>query len=384
MGKNCVSFDKLKIKGTIPIIKNCDLYIGNDTGWLHISAALGLNCLALFMDSPVQAYGKYSNNINVIIPDGETEETTSHDTLGGEKISFEKVLDKSIELEDYEICFSIKSNSNQSIIKTFSKLGSGADVVSIGELKRALKAGIPSKKIVFSGVGKTSEEIEYAIKNNILMFNVESISELKKISQVSKDLNIQSNISLRINPDISAGGNEKISTGKAQDKFGIDWKSTIESYDFAASLPGIKIIGIDFHIGSQINEIKPFEESLDLLVGIICELRKKGHDIKVFDIGGGLGVKYHPKEKPLDIKKYGKLLSEKLGEIECKIIIEPGRFLTANSAILVTKIIYIKNTETNNFLIVDAAMNDFIRPKLYGSYHKIITINEDKKGNLSN
>ena len=293
-------------------------------------------------------------------------------------------LDESIELKDYEICFSIKSNSNQSIIKTFSKLGSGADVVSIGELKRALKAGIPSKKIVFSGVGKTSEEIEYAIKNDILMFNVESISELKKISQISKDLNIKSNISLRMNPDISAGGNEKISTGKAQDKFGIDWKSTIESYDFAASLPGIKIIGIDFHIGSQINEIKPFEESLDLLVGIISELRKKGHDIKVFDIGGGLGVQYHPKEKPLDIKKYGKLLSEKLGEIECKIIIEPGRFLTANSAILVTKIIYIKNTETNNFLIVDAAMNDFIRPTLYGSYHEIITINEDKKGNLSN
>ena len=292
-------------------------------------------------------------------------------------------LDESINLEDYEICFSIKSNSNQSIIKKFSKLGSGADVVSIGELKRALKAGIPSKKIVFSGVGKTSEEIRFAIKSDILMFNVESISELKKISKESEYLNVQSNISLRINPDISAGGNEKISTGKAQDKFGIDWKSAIESYDFAATLSGIKIIGIDFHIGSQINQIKPFEESLDLLIGIIGELRKKGHEIKVFDVGGGLGVQYHPEEKPLDINKYGKLLSQKLGALKCKIVIEPGRFLTANSAILVTKIIYVKNTDKNNFLIVDAAMNDFIRPTLYGSYHQIITINEDKKGNLS-
>ena len=292
-------------------------------------------------------------------------------------------LDQSINLEDYHICYSIKSNSNQSIIKTFSKLGSGADVVSMGELKRALKAGIPSQKIVFSGIGKSSEEIEFAIKNNILMFNVESIGELKKLSHESNKLNIKSQVALRINPDISAGANEKISTGKAQDKFGIDWKNAVESYELASKLPGIKIIGIDVHIGSQINDIEPFRKSFDLLVEIIEILREKGHQIKVLDVGGGLGVKYHPNEIPLNINDYGALLSEKLGGLGCKIIIEPGRLLTANSAVLITKTMYIKNTETNNFIIVDAAMNDFIRPTLYGAYHEIIPIKENKENNLS-
>ncbi|MDB9925703.1 diaminopimelate decarboxylase [Hyphomicrobiales bacterium] len=291
-------------------------------------------------------------------------------------------LDQSINLADYHICYSIKSNSNQSIIKTFSKLGSGADVVSMGELKRALKAGIPSQKIVFSGIGKSSEEIEFAIKNNILMFNVESIGELKKLSNESSKLNIESQVALRINPDISAGANEKISTGKAQDKFGIDWKNAVESYELASKLPGIKIIGIDVHIGSQINDIEPFRKSFDLLVEIIEILRAKGHQINVLDVGGGLGVKYHPNEIPLNVNDYGALLSEKLGGLGCKIIIEPGRLLTANSAVLITKTLYIKNTESNNFIIVDAAMNDFIRPTLYGAYHEIIPIKENKENNL--
>ena len=241
--------------------------------------------------------------------------------------------------------------------------------------------GIPAKKIVFSGIGKSSEEIQYAIKNNILMFNVESISELKKISKESVELNIDTRISLRINPDIAAGGNEKISTGKAKDKFGIDWKNAIESYDLAANLPGIKVIGIDVHIGSQINDIEPFRRSFDLLIELVEVLRKRGHEIQILDVGGGLGVQYHPDEEPLDIAEYGKLLSEKLGNLNCEIIIEPGRLLTANSAVLVTKALYIKKTDSNNFIIVDAAMNDFIRPTLYGAYHQIIPIKKESNEN---
>ena len=291
-------------------------------------------------------------------------------------------LDQSITLGDYQICYAVKSNSNQSIIKTFSKLGSGADVVSIGELKRALEVGISPNKIIFSGVGKSLEEMQFAINNNILMFNIESISELRRLSDESIKLNTKSPVSLRINPDISAGGNEKISTGKAEDKFGIDWKSASESYDLAASLPGIEIVGIDAHIGSQINDLEPFEKSFDRLNKITKILRKKGHEINILDVGGGLGVKYHPDDRPLDIEGYGKLLSEKLGDLDCKIIIEPGRFLTANSAILVTKTLYIKNTDSNNFIIVDAAMNDFIRPTLYNAYHQIVSVKEDKKDNI--
>ena len=176
--------------------------------------------------------------------------------------------------------------------------------------------------------------------------------------------------------------NEKISTGKAQDKFGIDWKNAVESYELASKLPGIKIIGIDVHIGSQINDIEPFRKSFDLLVEIIEILRSKGHQINVLDVGGGLGVKYHPNEIPLNVSDYGALLSEKLGGLGCKIIIEPGRLLTANSAVLITKTLYIKNTESNNFIIVDAAMNDFIRPTLYGAYHEIIPVKENKENNL--
>ena len=291
-------------------------------------------------------------------------------------------LDQSITLGNYQICYAVKSNSNQSIIKTFSKLGSGADVVSIGELKRALEVGISPNKIVFSGVGKSLEEMQFAINNNILMFNIESISELRRLSDESIKLNTKSPVSLRINPDISAGGNEKISTGKAEDKFGIDWRGASESYDLAGSLPGIKIVGIDAHIGSQINDIEPFRKSFDLLVEIIEILRSKGHQINVLDVGGGLGVKYHPNEIPLNVSDYGALLSEKLGGLGCKIIIEPGRLLTANSAVLITKTLYIKNTESNNFIIVDAAMNDFIRPTLYGAYHEIIPVKENKENNL--
>ena len=280
--------------------------------------------------------------------------------------------------EDLLVCFSLKANSNQSIIKTFSSLGSGADVVSIGELKRALKAKIPPNKIVFSGVGKNTDEIIFAIKNKILMINVESISELKQISTQAANLNMIAPISLRVNPDIEAGGNEKISTGKKQDKFGISIKEAIDVYELAANIDNIEIKGIDVHIGSQINELEPFEKTFDSIVETITKLKDKNIDIDIIDIGGGIGINYTD-EKALNIKDYAALVSKKLGSLNKKIIIEPGRFLTAESGILVTKIIYIKENESKKFIIVDAAMNDFIRPSLYGSLHNALPIIENDK-----
>jgi len=280
--------------------------------------------------------------------------------------------------EDLLVCFSLKANSNQSIIKTFSSLGSGADVVSIGELKRALKAKIPPNKIVFSGVGKNTDEIIFAIKNKILMINVESISELKQISTQAANLNMIAPISLRVNPDIEAGGNEKISTGKKQDKFGISIKEAIDVYELASNLNNIEIKGIDVHIGSQINDLEPFEKTFNSIVETITKLKDKNIDIDIIDIGGGIGINYTD-EKALNIKDYAALVSKKLGSLNKKIIIEPGRFLTAESGILVTKIIYIKENESKKFIIVDAAMNDFIRPSLYGSLHNALPVIENDK-----
>ena len=280
--------------------------------------------------------------------------------------------------EDLLVCFSLKANSNQSIIKTFSSLGSGADVVSIGELKRALKAKIPPNKIVFSGVGKNTDEIIFAIKNKILMINVESISELKQISTQAANLNMIAPISLRVNPDIEAGGNEKISTGKKQDKFGISIKEAIDVYELASNLDNIEVKGIDVHIGSQINDLEPFEKTFNSIVETITKLKDKNIDIDIIDIGGGIGINYTD-EKALNIKDYAALVSKKLGSLNKKIIIEPGRFLTAESGILVTKIIYIKENESKKFIIVDAAMNDFIRPSLYGSLHNALPIIENDK-----
>ncbi|MEC9075125.1 MAG: diaminopimelate decarboxylase [Pseudomonadota bacterium] len=287
-----------------------------------------------------------------------------------------KELTNALKEEDSLICFSLKANSNQSIIKTFSALGSGADVVSIGELKRALKAGIPANKIVFSGVGKNANELIYAIKNEILMINVESVPELKQISVQASNLNITAPISLRVNPDIEAGGNEKISTGKKQDKFGISIKEAIDVYELASNLDNIQIKGIDVHIGSQINDLQPFEQTFDCIVKTISKLKDKNINIEVIDIGGGIGINYTD-EDALNINDYAALISKKFRSLNKKIIIEPGRFLTAESGILVTKIIYIKENESKKFIIVDAAMNDFIRPSLYGSLHNALPLTED-------
>ena len=274
-----------------------------------------------------------------------------------------------------QICYAVKANSNQAILAQLAAMGSGADVVSEGELKRALKAGIPANKIVFSGVGKTTQEISFALKTGIFQFNVESESELKHISELCEQLDTTAKVAIRINPDISADTNEKISTGKAENKFGIDHSKTLAIYHYAASLPGIIVQGIDVHIGSQINDLAPYEATFKRVSDLVLLLKHAGHNIEVVDIGGGMGVTYNPKtDKQYDLQHYGDLVRRYIAPLNCKIIIEPGRSIVANAGVLVTKINYLKTTPTKAFLILDAGMNDFARPSLYEAYHQILPI----------
>ncbi|GAC18933.1 diaminopimelate decarboxylase [Paraglaciecola arctica] len=283
-----------------------------------------------------------------------------------------------------QICYAVKANSNQAILTLLASMGSGADVVSEGELKRALSAGIAANKIVFSGVGKTSQEITFALKSGIFQFNVESEPELKHISELCVLLNLTANIAIRINPDIAADTHEKISTGKAENKFGIEHTRTLEIYAYAAKLPGIKVQGIDVHIGSQINDLTPFEATFKRLAELVIKLKKAGHDINVIDIGGGLGVTYNPEQdKKYDLQHYANLIHQYLAPLNCKIIVEPGRSILASAGVLVTKINYIKTTPTKQFLILDAGMNDFARPSLYDAYHQIMPIKQHSTGETS-
>jgi diaminopimelate decarboxylase len=283
-----------------------------------------------------------------------------------------------------QICYAVKANSNQAILSLLASMGSGADVVSEGELKRALAAGIAANKIVFSGVGKTSQEITFALKSGIFQFNVESEPELKHISELCVLLNLTAHIAIRINPDIAADTHEKISTGKAENKFGIEHTRTLEIYAYAAKLPGIKVQGIDVHIGSQINDLTPFEATFKRLAELVIELKKAGHDINVIDIGGGLGVTYHPEQdKKYDLQHYANLIHQYLAPLNCKIIVEPGRSILASAGVLVTKINYIKTTPTKQFLILDAGLNDFARPSLYDAYHQIMPIKQHSTGETS-
>jgi diaminopimelate decarboxylase len=293
-------------------------------------------------------------------------------------------LNQALENLNGQICYAVKANSNQGILTLLATMGSGADVVSEGELKRALSAGIPAKKIVFSGVGKTSQEITFALKSGIFQFNVESEPELKHISELCVMLNLTAHIAIRINPDIAADTHEKISTGKAENKFGIEHTRTLEIYAYAASLPGIRVQGIDVHIGSQINDLTPFEATFKRLAELVIELKKAGHDINVIDIGGGLGVTYNPEQdKKYDLQHYANLIHQYLAPLNCKIIVEPGRSILASAGVLVTKINYIKTTPTKQFLILDAGMNDFARPSLYDAYHQIMPIKQNSTGETS-
>ena len=270
------------------------------------------------------------------------------------------------------VAYSVKANSNIAVLATLAKMGAGADVVSGGELARALVAGIPANKIVFSGVGKTDSEMRAALRAGIRVFNVESLPELHVLNDVALSLGKRAPIAFRVNPDVTAGGHEKISTGKKENKFGIAWSKAQSAYNEAAKLPGIDIVGVDVHIGSQIDQLAPFEAAIRKVGELIGRLRKDGHVIKSFDIGGGLGIPYgnNTKAPPLPAE-YGALVTSLTRDMDVELIFEPGRMISGNAGILLSKVLYVKEGEDRKFLIVDAAMNDLLRPALYDAYHEI-------------
>jgi diaminopimelate decarboxylase len=280
---------------------------------------------------------------------------------------------------DSLVCYAMKANSNQAVLKTLAALGSGADVVSEGELRRALKAGIPAEKILFSGVGKTVREIDFALEAGILCFNVESLPELEVLSARAVALGKEAPVSLRINPDVDAKTHKKISTGKSENKFGIPWKDARAAYARAAELPGLKVTGIDMHIGSQITELQPFDDAFALLTELTETLRQDGHEIEHVDLGGGLGVPYHEDNQPPPLPAaYAEVVHRHMRRLGLKVIFEPGRLIAANAGILVSEVIYVKHGDGKNFVIVDAAMNDLIRPTLYEAYHGVRPVTEPK------
>ncbi len=273
---------------------------------------------------------------------------------------------------DALVCYSPKANSNQAVLRTLAKLGAGADVVSEGELRRALAAGIPAEKIVFSGVGKTAREMDFALAAGIHCFNVESEPELELLSARAVAAGRTAPVSLRINPDVDARTHKKISTGKAENKFGIAWQRARAVYARAAELPGIKVIGIDTHIGSQITELQPFDDAFALLAELVATLRADGHAIQHVDLGGGLGIPYRTDNSPPPLPDaYAEIVRKHVTSLGLKVIFEPGRLIVGNAGILVSEVIYVKEGDAKNFLIVDAAMNDLIRPTLYDAFHEI-------------
>jgi diaminopimelate decarboxylase len=279
------------------------------------------------------------------------------------------------------ICFSLKANSNQAVIGTLARLGAGADVVSGGELMRALKAGIPANKIVFSGVGKTDAEMTAALEAGIYQFNVESEPELHALSALAAARGAQAPITLRVNPDVDAKTHAKITTGKSENKFGIPWKQARAAYAKAAKLPGLRITGVDVHIGSQITDLSPFETAFAAVRDLIADLRRDGHAIERLDLGGGLGIPYDADAPlPPHPEDYGAMIRQVVGDLKVRLIAEPGRLIVGNAGILVSRVIYRKQGEGRSFLIIDAGMNDLIRPALYDAHHGIIPVQEPKQG----
>ena len=276
---------------------------------------------------------------------------------------------------DHLICYAVKASSNQAILRTLAKFGAGMDVVSGGEYKRARDAGVEGNRIVFSVVGKTISEMKMALSEGVRQFNVESEEELFVLSRLANSMDRLAPITLRVNPDVDAKTHEKIATGKAENKFGIPISRAREVYALAASLPGIKVVGIDIHIGSQLTQLLPFEEAYKKIADLTNILRSDGHEIMRLDLGGGLGIPYGSKDgTPPTPKEYGQMIKRVLGHLNCEIEIEPGRLLVGNAGLLVSEVIYVKKGHDIEFLILDAAMNDLLRPALYEAYHDIVPI----------
>jgi len=275
------------------------------------------------------------------------------------------------------VCYAMKANSNQAVIKTLAALGAGADVVSEGELKRARAAGIAPDKIMFSGIGKTARELALAVDEGILCVNVESEGELALLSSIAAAKGRVANVSVRVNPDVDAKTHHKIATGKSENKFGIPLSRAREVYAHAAKLPGLRVTGVDMHIGSQITELSPFDNAFVLLSEFVRTLRADGHTIEHVDLGGGLGIPYRDdNEPPPHPEAYAAVVKRATKDLGCTLIFEPGRLLVGNAGILLTRVLYLKRGEAKTFVIVDAAMNDLVRPTLYDAHHEIMPVRE--------
>lgn len=283
-----------------------------------------------------------------------------------------KLFEEALEPLPHLICFAVKSNSNVAVLKLLGDLGAGMDVVSIGEYLRAKAAGVSGDRIVFSGVGKTRDEMRQALQGGVRQFNVESEPELEALSEVATALGLVAPITLRVNPDVDARTHEKISTGRKEDKFGVPISRARAIYARAAQLAGLKVIGVDMHIGSQLVTLDPFEAAYTKMAELVLELRADGHRIERLDLGGGLGIPYtRSNEAPPLPLEYGAMVKRVLGHLGCEIEIEPGRLISGNAGVLVTEVIYRKQAEERDFLIVDAAMNDLVRPAMYAAHHDI-------------
>ncbi|PCH65642.1 MAG: diaminopimelate decarboxylase [Rhodobacteraceae bacterium] len=293
------------------------------------------------------------------------------------------LFDDALEGLDHLVCYAMKAASNQAILKTLAQAGAGMDVVSQGEYMRAKAAGVPGDKIVFSGVGKTVEEIRTALIGGIRQFNVESEPEMAVLNAVALELGKVAPITIRVNPDVDARTHAKIATGKSENKFGIPIKRARAVYAHAATLPGLKVIGIDVHIGSQLTDLEPFEQAYTKVADLTVQLREDGHDIIRLDLGGGLGIPYsRSNQAPPLPADYGALIKRTVGHLGCEVEIEPGRLIAGNAGLMVTKVIYVKSGEGRDFLILDAAMNDLIRPAMYEAHHDIVPLVEPTPGTL--
>ena len=292
-----------------------------------------------------------------------------------------RLFDEGLEGLPHLVCYAMKANSNQAIIKTLAGIGAGMDVVSGGEYLRAKAAGVPGDRIVFSGVGKTRAEMRLALEGGVRQVNVESEPEMIALSEVAVSLGVSVPITVRVNPDVDARTHEKIATGKKENKFGIPISRAREVYAQAAALPGLEVIGIDVHIGSQLTDLQPFEDAYDLVADLTRQLRADGHDIRRLDLGGGLGIPYERTNAapplPLD---YCDVIRRTVGDLGCEIEIEPGRLIAGNAGIMVSRVIYVKSGEDRDFLILDSAMNDLIRPAMYSAHHDIVPVTEPAAG----
>jgi len=283
-----------------------------------------------------------------------------------------RVFAKSFEHLNTEICYAIKANSNLAVIKTLAGLGASMDVVSEGELRRARVAGVPAERIVFSGIGKTRGEMAYALGEGIRLFNIESEPELRALSETAVAAGAEAPVALRVNPNVDPKTHKKISTGKAENKFGIPWSQARGLYRLAAELPGLRAAGIHMHIGSQITDLAPFETAFQLMRAHVLELRQDGHAIDVIDAGGGLGIPYRGDiDVPPHPDEYAAVVARTLGDLGCRLLFEPGRMIAGNAGVLIAKVLYVKQGAAKLFTIIDGAMNDLVRPTLYDAYHDI-------------